>query len=109
MQLAQRQADGDTLRGYLQWHAGASGVVDERLQASPPPEGAFLWEVYMDLSSMRPPAMSGMSAIPGGEYESWMRLNGIRLNAWELDTIRAMDHAARGAVAEAQQQQRAKT
>jgi len=109
VQLAQRQPDGDTLRGYLQWQAAASGKADPRLTSHPPSCVSSLWDAYCDLSAMRPPAMSGMSAIPGTEYESWQRLNGIALNVWEIDTLRAMDAAARSAVAEAQQQQRAKT
>jgi hypothetical protein len=107
MQLAQRQPDGDTLRGYLQWQASASGKPDPRLTAQPPEGCAFLWATYCELSAMRQAGM-GMSAIPGVEYESWQRLNGITLTPWEIDTLKAMDSAARSAAADAQQQARAK-
>lgn len=107
MQLAQRQPDGDTLRGYLQWQASASGKADPRLTSRPPAECSFLWDVYCELSAMRPSGM-GISPIPGVEYESWQRLQGITLTPWEIDTLKAMDSAARSAVAEAQQQARTK-
>jgi hypothetical protein len=105
MQLAQRQPDGDTLRGYLQWQASASGKADPRLTSRPPAGCEFLWTTYCELSAMRPSGM-GMSAIPGAEYEAWQRMNGITLNAWEVDTLKAMDAAARSAAAESQQQSR---
>lgn len=105
MQLAQRQPDGDTLRGYLQWQASASGKPDPRLLSQPPRGCEFLWQTYCELSAMRPSGM-GLSAIPGTEYEAWQRMHGITLNPWEVDTLMAMDAAARNAAAEAQQQAR---
>lgn len=107
MQLAQRQPDGDTLRGYLQWQAQASGHADPRLTAQPPKGCESLWATYCELSAMRPSGM-GVSPIPGAEYESWQRLNGIALTPWEVDTLKAMDSAARSAAADAQHQSRNK-
>lgn len=107
MQLAQRQPDGDTLRGFLQWEAQASGKADPRLTAHPPVGCEFLWATYCELAVMRPSGM-GMSPIPGIEYEAWQRMNGIALTPWEIDTLKAMDSAARSAAAEAQQQARTK-
>jgi hypothetical protein len=104
VQLAQRQPDGDTLRGYLQWHASASGIADPRLSARVPDGCEWLWSTYCELAAMRPAGI-GMSPIPGHEYESWQRLNSIELSAWEIDTLRAMDRAAMHAAAEAQAQQ----
>jgi hypothetical protein len=107
MQLAQRQPDGDTLRGYLQWQAKASGKADPRLTSKPPAAAAILWDIFVELSAMRPSGM-GISPIPGPEYIAWQELNGIRLSVWEIDTLRAMDGAARAAAAESQAQARAK-
>jgi hypothetical protein len=107
VQLSQRQPDGDTLRGFLQWQATASGKPDPRLTAQPPDGCSSLWHAYCELSAMRPSGM-GISPIPGVEYESWQRLNGIALTPWEVDTLKAMDAAARSAAADAQQEARQK-
>lgn len=100
MQLSKRQPDGDTLRGFLQWRAAASGHADPRLTARVPQGLTGLWDAYVELSAMRPAGM-GASCIPGTEYESWQRLNGIRLTPWEVDTLKAMDRAALAASADA--------
>lgn len=107
MQLSQRQPDGDTLRGFLQWQAKASGKADPRLTEQAPAAASSLWSAYCDLSGMRPSGM-GPSAIPGHEYESWQRLHGVTLTPWEVGTLMAMDRAALHAMAEAQQEARAK-
>jgi hypothetical protein len=42
----------------------------------------------------------GASGIPSRELLAWQQLQGVRLSAWEVDTLRAMDQAALGVAAE---------
>lgn len=93
MRLAMRQSDGSTLREHLLAAARATGQAEPMLSARVPPLGAQLWQAYCELAAERPVGM-GASAVPSTAIESWQRLAYVRLTPWEVDTLRAMDHAA---------------
>lgn len=98
MQLNARQADGSPLRAHLQAEARATGEPDARLLARPPLGVTALWECFTELAATRPIGMAA-GAIPHTEIEAWQRLHGVRLSPWEVDTLKAMDHAALAAMA----------
>lgn len=100
MQLCVRQSDGSTLRAHLQAEARATGEPDSRLLTRVPEEAEALYEAFTDLAAARPMGMAA-GAIPHTEIEAWQRLSGVCLSPWEVDTIKAMDRAALGAMAAA--------
>ena len=102
MQLAARQPDGSTLRDHLQAAADSGARRDPRLTLSPPREGAALWDAFASLHASRPVGMVPC-AIPPSEYVAWQQLHGVRLTAWEADTLQAMDRAALAVANEARQ------
>jgi hypothetical protein len=56
-----------------------------------PPEIAYLWEWFWDVSAGRPASNGVMLMIPATEIRAWQELNGIRLKPWEMHTLRALD------------------
>lgn len=100
MRLSAREPDGSTLRQHLQQAAQAAGRVDPQLLRRVPRWAGPLWAAFGELAGSRPQGMSGSGAIPYAEIEAWQRLHGVRLTAWEVDTIVAMDHATLGVAAE---------
>ena len=92
MQLAAAQPDGSTLRAHLQAAAAAGARVDARLLSRPPREALALWGAFLDLSAARPMGMTA-GAIPPSEVLAWQQLHGVRLSAWEVETLGAMDRA----------------
>lgn len=92
MQLAATQPDGSTLRDHLQV-AAQHGTTDARLGSTPPPAGAMLYDLFVQLNAARPVGM-GPGAIPPSELLAWQQLMGVRLSPWEADTLLAMDRAA---------------
>lgn len=100
MRLSARQADGTTLRQHLQAAAQATGRPDPALLQRLPAWAGPLWEAFGELAACRPQGMAGSGAIPFSEIEAWQRLHGVRLNAWEVGCITAMDRATLGVAAE---------
>ncbi len=56
-----------------------------------PPETAHLWEWYQDISTGRQTGMGGMCPLAWEAFDAYFRLKRIRPEAWEVDTIRAID------------------
>ena len=100
MQLASTLPDGSTLRAHLQAAADAGMPPDARLRSRPPEAAAVLWDSFVALNSARPGGM-GPGAIPPSELMAWQQLHGVRLSAWEAETLMAMDRAALAAHAAA--------
>ena len=101
MALSVPLEDGATLRTHLQRLRANTGSTDPRLQAAAtplPPTVATLWSAFVALSGTRMPvADGGMAPITFGEIEAWQRLTGVRLTPWEVETLLAVDRAARSA------------
>lgn len=55
--------------------------------------------MFCDLVDSRP---APGAAIALSEIEAWQRLHGVRLNAWELGTLRHLDAASRAKVLDLQ-------
>lgn len=100
MQLVQRQPDGATLRDHLLAAAAQGAPADPRLASTVPSAGAALWDAFVGMSSGRPAGLGGAGPIPPSEVQAWAGLYGVRFTVWELDTLRAMDDAALGVMAE---------
>ncbi len=100
MRLSAREADGSTMRQHLHHAAQATGRVDPQLLRQVPRWAGPLWAAFGELAGCRQQGMSGSGAIPFTEIESWQRLHGVQLSAWEVDCIVAMDHATLGVAAE---------
>lgn len=56
-----------------------------------PPETAYLWEWYRDIEAGRQYGMSGPLPLQWGEIEAYFRLQRVRLDTWEVATIRNLD------------------
>lgn len=100
MELGQRQADGATLREHLQ-RAVANGCAVEPYEPEIPGSAQSLWAVFSSLSATRAVGMAP-SAISPRDVQAWCDLRGVRLTAWELDTLEVMDSALLAAVAKQQ-------
>ena len=100
MQLCARQTDGSSLRAHLLAEARATGQPDARLLSRVPVGGETLWQTFAELAAARPAGLAA-GAIPHSEIDAWQRLYGVRLSAWEVDTLKAMDSAALGAMSAA--------
>ena len=112
MQLGAAQGDGASLRTHLQRLRNNTGRIDPLLVAvnRPLPAGvAHLWDAFVALSATRAPAFEGLAAITCTEIEAWQRLHGLRLTPWEVETLLAVDRAARGALDDARASQRMAT
>lgn len=104
MQLGAAQGDGASLRTHLQRLRNNTGRIDPLLVAvnRPLPAGvAHLWDAFVALSATRAPAFEGLAAITCTEIEAWQRLHGLRLTPWEVETLLAVDRAARSALDDA--------
>lgn len=91
MQLSHPQADGLPLRAHLQVEARVTGQPSPLLSARPPAACAALWVAYCELNA------EGEGGIQGPHIEAWQRLSGVSLTTWEVDTLRAVDHAVEAA------------
>lgn len=87
--MSELQGDGASLRTHLQRAAG-TGRIDDRLFNECPKEVRAIWETFTQIGRSRPSGF-GVSAVSLQEIESWQRLYGVRLTAWELDTIIELD------------------
>lgn len=104
MQLSTAQGDGASLRTHLQRLRANTGRVDPLLAAAaqPLPSAiAPLWEAFVALSATRGAAFEGVAPITCLEIEAWCRLHAVRLSPWEVETLLAVDRAARGALDDA--------
>ena len=87
--MSELQGDGASLRTHLQRAAG-TGRIDDRLFNECPKQCLPLWTAFTQIGRSRPSGF-GASAISLQEIEAWQRLYGVRLTAWELDTIIELD------------------
>lgn len=87
--MSELQGDGASLRTHLQRAAG-TGRIDDRLFNECPKEGLSVWLTFVQVGRSRP-AGFGASAVSLQEVEAWQRLFGVRLTAWELETIIELD------------------
>lgn len=58
-----------------------------------PPCLQSLWEAFQMLAACRRSGMAPQSLCLA-DIEAWCRLNGVRLSAWELETLIIADAAA---------------
>ena len=56
-----------------------------------PAETAHIWEWYEQLGAGRQTGMGGMCPLTWESIDAYFRLKRIRPEAWEVDTIRAID------------------
>lgn len=74
--------------------------VGDLLEPLPiPAAAAALWGVWQGLKGQRRQAMQGLAPLLAADIEPWLRLRGLRLTPWELDTLDALDLATRAVVA----------
>jgi hypothetical protein len=94
-ELAERQEDGSTMRDHLKAFEKATGKAHPRLAAAPRlPKGCEqVLADFMDLHGCRTSTGFGPAPISYLELDAWQRVNGLRLEAWEIDAIRAADEA----------------
>jgi len=96
VRLSIPQSDGATLREHLQAAYRMTGRADPALLERPPPGSDVLLQAFYALHSTRQEG----GAIPQTEIAAYQANQGLRLSAWELDTLAAMDNAAMRALHE---------
>lgn len=106
MRLAERLPDGSSLRDHLAAAAAHNKRGDPRLAATPPRGVEHLWLAFLDLHGSRQSGF-GAAAIAPSEVAAWCALRGVRLTAWEVETLTAVDRAV-VAVMNEQQAKKAK-
>lgn len=72
-----------------------TGQTPQRLiDALPVPVGCIqLWADFLDMHGCRGSNGFGPSRITFMDIDAWQRVNGARLTAWELESIRRADNA----------------
>lgn len=96
MRLARVMSDGSTLRDHLMVEARATGQFGPALTAVVPRAGAALFSAFRQVRARSAGLSSGLTH---GELAAWQALHGVRLTAWEIDTMLAMDDACADAAA----------
>jgi hypothetical protein len=83
----------ETLQGLLSRAKGTRKADLEAELAGPPLPSclAYLWDIFCRLSSRRGSNGSGPNLITYIEIDAFQRVSGVRLNAWEVQTIEAFD------------------
>lgn len=91
-ELEALQDDGASLRAHLESLYRQTGVCPEQLNVDPiPQELIYLWNWWAQLEKTRMPSMSGISSITYTEIDSWARLSNIKLTAFEVKCLIALD------------------
>lgn len=83
------------MRDHLKAFERATGKVHPRIAEAPPlPKGCELvLRDFLDLHGSRTSTGFGPARISFLELDAWQRVNGVTLEAWEIDAIRAADDA----------------
>jgi hypothetical protein len=84
----------DTLQGLLDRARKPERIAElEAELAAPPLPSAlsYLWTAYSRLAARRGSNGSGPNFITYTDIDAFARLTGIRLNAWEIEMIEALD------------------
>jgi hypothetical protein len=66
----------------------------EELTLDVPPEGRFLFDVFVTLGHRRRAGFDTAQAFVLADIEAYCRLHRLPLTSWELDTLLEMDSAA---------------
>lgn len=84
--------DGKSLREHLLSAYRQTGTMPAALADAPRlPEGCeYVWPAFLDLHRMRGGGM-GPAPITFADINAMETVTGIRLEAWEIDAIRAAD------------------
>lgn len=67
-----------------------------KFQSAPPPlppEMRYLWAAFQSISRTRGGNGFGPNPITFVEIDAWARLMRLRLDPWEVDTLRMLDDA----------------
>lgn len=82
------------MKSHLEAFERATGKKHPLLVDAPtlPKELDYLWSDFMDLSSSRSSNGFGPSRITFADIDAWQRVNGVALQPWEIDLIRAADN-----------------
>lgn len=98
-------ADGATKRDHLESAARQNGKVPAALHACEcPPELAYLWRWFRDLSSGRGHTGFGQARLSWLDIAGWCLLTHARPESWEVRALMLLDAAWFKAVAAAQRQ-----
>lgn len=95
--LGRRRKDGSTERDHL-LAARRAGVAVPELDVPPLPAGANpLYQAFLDIRSSCPAGFS-TPVVTQADVRGWCQLQRVPLLPWEVDTIFALDRAARAAL-----------
>lgn len=95
--LGRRRKDGSTERDHLLAVQRVTGKQPPELQVPPlPPGTADLWGTYLQIRNSCAAGL-GPAVMTQQDVLAWQQLHGVRLLPWEIDTLFAIDVAARAA------------
>lgn len=87
---------GVSQREHLESVERQTGRTPKELQGPDFPDLLeYIWSAFIHLSSLRGQGFSGPLPIDYRTISDWMDLTGIKLSAWEVDTILRLDKVYR--------------
>lgn len=87
--------DGSTRADHLRVAQSQRGERIEELHPEPLPDAAAgVFDLFMDLHNWRGSGGFGPQVLTVADVESYCRITGQRLTAWELETIKLLDSVA---------------
>lgn len=97
--LGRRRKDGMTERDHLLAAQRVTGKQPPELDVPPLPAGlGELWHAYLQIRNSCAAGL-GPAVMTQQDVLAWQQLQGVRLLPWEVDTLLAVDLAARAAAA----------
>ncbi len=100
-ELAKRQDDGMTLRDHLKAYEQQTGKVHPEManRAALPSACQQVFSDFTELHCARGSTGFGPARITFVDIDAWERVNGLKLDAWEIEAIRAGDDAYMASIA----------
>lgn len=86
--LDELQEDGSSTRDHMRKHFESTGEMPDLLKpVDCLPESLYIWRIYCRMTRRR----QGMNALSNSDIEAWLNVRGIRLSAFELDILDAIE------------------
>lgn len=63
----------------------------EKLVPDPPPEGEYLWDIFIEITSSRRVADGTPTTSITQELDLWQRLYSMQFKPWEIRALRMLD------------------
>ena len=93
--LDQRQDETGTVRDHLKVAAARGSVAARRRLEGPPlpPEVAYIWDWFRQLTAARAYGIGGPSPISYPDIQAWIALTATPITPWEIGVLRSLDQS----------------